>query len=361
MDELGASPNRDVTAHPDWVPFATTVPILVVTLAEIEKDRMAMSTAAEKPKRTAFAPDPWVRAIICHPSVKRSAENVAWLLSSDAAFTTDGCTAGDVDIASQLGLARNSIKNAIIILRVHGFIEWSWSSIDGVRIRTIRPVFVREATAPIGPALHWGDASAPAAGAMLSPDEGSLLRRVRRSGSGGAVRPMPEPPADQTPEPASTAAIPPDIVSEMPDRTHSECDTDPVLRAHEMNEHAPDTTRGGDLLGVLPDPPLSDSTQTGCGGAAVRRSPALREPKQARTRRYDPTMPLWMQTTAVQNERAARHVGRLPWDARCGHDHCGSRNLAFICADEGDVFCAWHRREANVPVALAKLDPDRRW
>lgn len=322
---------------------------------------MAMSNAAEKPRPTAFEPDTWVRAIICHPNVKRSAEHVAWLLSSDAAFTTEGCTAGDADIAGQLGLARNSVKNAVILLRVHGFIEWSWSSIDGARIRTIRPVFVRETTAPTGPALHRSDSSALTAGATLSPDEVALPRRVRRSGSAEAVPPMPEPLADRGPEPASTAAIPPEVVGEMPDRTHPGCDTDPVLRAHAIDAHATETIRKGEHLDLPSAPAVSNGTQTGCGGAPVRRTPALREPKRGRTRRYDPAMPLWMQTTAVQNERAARHVGRLPWDARCGHDHCESRNLAVICADEGDVFCARHRHEANIPVAVAGIDPDRRW
>lgn len=323
---------------------------------------MAMSTAAAKQMSAAgFTPDAWVKAIICHPDVKRSAENIAWLLSSDAAFTAEGCTASDMDIANQLDLARNSVKNALILLRVHGFIQWSWSLIDRARIRTIRPVFVLEATAPIDPALNRGDPSAFTAGATLWPAKAALHRGVRRSGSAEAVPPMPEPLADRALQPASTAAIPPDISLEMPDRTHPGCDTDPVLRAHAIEEHSPDTVGKDEYLDLPSASAISNGTQTGCGGSAVRRPLAPREPKRERTRRYDPAMPLWMQTTAVQNEQAAHHVGRLSWDARCGHDRCGSRNLAFVCADEGDVFCAWHRREANIPISLAELDPDRWW
>lgn len=320
-----------------------------------------MSTAAEKPMRTAFAPDPWVQAIICHPSVKRSAENVAWLLSSDAAFTTDGCTAGDVDIASQLGLARNSVKNALILLRVHGFIRWSWSSTDGARIRTIHPAVIQDATTSVNPAVCWGDAPAPTAVATPLPAKDPLRRRGRRSRSDEVVRPMPEPPADRAFLPASMDSATPDVACVIPDRTQSGCDANPALRAHETNEHAPDTTRGGDLLGVLLDPPLSNSTQTGCNVGPVQQTPARREPKGERKRRHDPALPLWMQTAAVQNERASLHAERLPWDARCEHDGCGSRNLAFVCADEGGAFCARHRGEANVPVALKVLDPDLRW
>jgi hypothetical protein len=328
----------------------------------IEKGGMAMSTAEERQMPAAgFTPDAWVRAIICHPEVKRSAENIAWLLSSDAAFTTKGCTASDIDIAGQLGLARNSVKNALLLLRSHGFIRWSWNSIDGARIRTIRPVFVLEATASIEPVLHRGDTSAPAAGAALSPAKVALPRRVGQFGYDGVVWPMPELLADREPIPASAVANAPNITIEMPARTQFGCDTDPVLRAPPIDVHAPDTIREGELLDLPSDPTVSNGTQTGCEDAAVRRLPAPREPKQGRTPRYDPAMPLWMQTTAVQNERAVLHVGRLPWDARCGHDRCESRNLAFICADEGDVFCAWHRREANLPVALAGVDPDRRW
>ncbi|MGU3363002.1 hypothetical protein ACLBWX_22020 [Methylobacterium sp. M6A4_1b] len=156
---------------------------------------------------------------------------------------------------------------------------------------------------------------------------------------------------------ASTGSAALDLTCVIPDRTQSGCDADPALRVHETNEHAPDTTRGGDL----PDPLLSNSTQTGCDVGPVQQTPARREPKGERRRRHDPALPLWMQTTAVQNERASLHAERLPWDARCEHDGCGSRNLAFVCADEGDVFCARHRREANIPVALAVLDPNLRW
>lgn len=321
-----------------------------------------MSTAVEKQMpASGFTSDAWVRAIICHPEVKRSAENIAWLLSSDTAFTTEGCTASDTDIAGQLDLARNSVKNGLLLLRAHGFIRWSWNSIDGARIRTIRPVFVLEATAPIGPVLHRGDASAPAAGAALSPAKVALPRRVRRSGSDGVVPPMPEPLADQEPIPASAVANALDIAFEMPARTQPGCNTDPVLWGPAINEHAPDAIRVGKLLDMPSDPAVSNGTQTGCGDAAVRRLPAPFKAKRKQTPRYDPAMPLWMQTTAVQTERAVLHVERLPWDARCGYDRCGSWNLAFICADEGDVFCAWHRREANIPVALVKLDPDRQW
>lgn len=188
-----------------------------------------MSTAAEKPMRTAFAPDPWVQAIICHPSMKRSAENVAWLLSSDAAFTTDGCTAGDVDIASQLGLARNSVKNALILLRVHGFIRWSWSSTDGARIRTIHPAVVQDATTSVNPAVCWGDAPAPTAVATPLPAKDPLRRRGRRSRSDEVVRPMPEPPADRAFLPASMDSATPDIACVIPDRTQSGCDANPAL------------------------------------------------------------------------------------------------------------------------------------
>lgn len=320
-----------------------------------------MSTAAEKPKRTAFAPDPWVRAIICHPSVKRSAENVAWLLSSDAAFTTNGCTAGNVDIASQLDSAPNSVKNALILLRIHGFIRWSWNSTDGARIRTIYPAVVQEDTTSVSPAVCWGDAPAPTAVATPLPVKDPIRRRGRQPGSDELVRPMPEPSADRAFLPVLTETAAPDIACVIPNRTQSGCDAAQDLTAHEMNEQAPDTTRGGDLMGVLPDPPLSDGTRTGCDVGLVQQTPARRKPKGERKRRHDPALPLWMQTIAVQNERASLHAERLPWDARCEHDGCGSRNLAFVCADEGGAFCAWHRGEANVPVALAVLDPDRRW
>lgn len=312
-----------------------------------------MSIAAPNEPPAAFTPDAWALAIMRNPNVKKSAEHIAWLISSDVAFSTEGCTADNADIGARLDLAPNSVKNGLIVLRIHGFITWSRCRVDGARVRTIRPAFSRWKTGPAetGP---LGDAPAPIAVAAPSPAGDKPPRRPRRSNT--TVCPMPEPLSAQTDVPTSPDHIAPEIACTFADCTQNECDAEPSPVEPEPNEDAADSTIGDDILRMFPDPPSSNSTHDGCDAGVIPQMATRRGLRK----RYDRSVPLWVQATDVQHARAAFHAERLPWDPRCEHDSCRSPWIASICAESGAVFCAQHSGYADLPVALALFGLDRR-
>ncbi len=312
-----------------------------------------MSIVAPNEPRAAFTPDAWALAIIRNRDVKRSAEHVAWLLSSDVAFSTEGCTADDADIGARLCLAPISIKNALIILRACGFITWSLCKVDGARVRTIRPAFPQSETGLTG-TKPLDDAPAPIAVAAPSPVGDTPRRRPRRSDT--AVCPMPEQLSAQTDVPASPDHIAQEIACTLADCTQNGCDADPSPGEPEPNEDAADSTIEYDILRAFPDPPSSNGTHDGCDAGVVPQMATLRGSRK----RYDRSVPLWVQATDVQHARAAFHAERLPWDPRCEHDSCRSPWIASICAESGAVFCAQHTGYADLPVALARFGLDRR-
>lgn len=314
-----------------------------------------MSTAEPKQPPASFKQDAWALAIMRNQDVKKSAEHVAWLISLDADFWTKGCTAEDPDIAARLDLAANTVKNALISLRAAGSIVWSRCTVDGVHVRTIQPDPRWKAGHSVE-TVSLGDVQAPIAGAVPSPFGGKHPHRPRRYRSDVAVCPTPEPLSAGTDVSAPAGFSAPDTACTIANCTQNGCDADPSPGKHELEEDGADRTPEVEILRVFQDPPSSNSTQIGCDTTVAQ---ATITPRRSR-KRYDRSMPLWMQGTDVQYARAAFHAEQLSWDARCEHDGCGSRSIAFLCADEGTPLCARHGGYANLPVALAIFGLDRR-
>lgn len=237
----------------------------------------------------------WSNAIRRDPRVRRCAMSVAWAVSELIASGTAG--EDDRALAARTGVKLSTAKNGLSQLRRAGYLDCSWTHIEGRRVRILRPTL---------PVVHHDidqslDSPGPVADTPVCLDS----------------RYSPGSPADTPVYPDS--------------RYNPEVDAEvPLLVAH-----VPEASSNA-----------SDEEATDC---ALSQTDQDRAPF------------VWELSSTAQERRmrprAARFVDELYWKVsqlRCSHDDCGVR-ASIVCGEGGKPFCQDHRGYAQYPVAISSL------
>ncbi|MBP1178550.1 hypothetical protein JOE48_000514 [Methylobacterium sp. PvR107] len=238
----------------------------------------------------------WSSAIRRDPHVRRCAMSVAWAVSELIASGTAG--EDDRALAVRTGVKLSTAKNGLSQLRRAGYLDCSWTHIDGRRVRVLRP------TLPV--LRHDIDQSLDGPGPVADTP---VCLDSRYS-----------------PRPAADTPVYPDS------RYNPEVDAEAplILPAH------------------APEPSSNDSDE----------KPADWTPSHTKPRRA----PFVWELSSTAQERRARprathFVDQLYWrvsQLRCSHDACGIR-ASIVCGEGGEPFCQDHRGYAQYPVVLSSL------
>jgi hypothetical protein len=108
----------------------------------------------------------WSAGVRRDREIRRAARFVAWALADWPGFGRGGCRATDAEIADELGMAENTVKNALLQLRARGHIDWTWRTSRGQAIRTLGPTPASEQRSTPQAAMT----AAPTVGADADPE-----------------------------------------------------------------------------------------------------------------------------------------------------------------------------------------------
>lgn len=325
--------------------------------------------------------------------IRRAARFVAWALADRSEFGRAGCRATDAEIAAELGVAENSVKNALLQLRSRGHIDWTWRTSRGQDIRTLCPILATDQLST----PHVTVDPAPTVGADTDPEHtsseslnceleevamtapatveivqdiripGPSLTKERLSIPHAAIDLAPIVGADTDPEPASfepldceleevamTAPAAGKVVQDIrtPDPTLSEMR---LSQPHAAIGLAPSVSADPDLKPFSCEALNRELEDIAVTEPAAIKVAGRRKRSRDGTRRSEASVPFSEWTRGRQRTRVQRLIDRLPnygWYARCSDSGCEAR-AAFICADKGRTFCRTHRRYAFEAVALA--------
>lgn len=325
--------------------------------------------------------------------IRRAARFVAWALADRSEFGRAGCRATDAEIAAELGVAENSVKNAILQLRSRGHIDWTWRTSRGQDIRTLRPILATDqlstphVTMDLAPTVGAGTDPEPTSCeslnceleevAMTAPVTVKIVQEIRILGPSltkerlliphAAIDLAPIVGADTDPEPASCEPLNGEleggaITAPAAGKVVRDIRTlDPTLS--EMRLSLPHADIGlAPSVSAGTDRKPASSKQLNCELEKVAMTePAAvkvaerRKPSRDGNRRREASVPFSEWTRDRQRAHVQRLIDRLPnsgWYARCSESGCEAR-AAFICVDKGRTFCRPHRRYAFEAVALA--------
>ncbi len=232
----------------------------------------------------------WRRQVSQDAAVTKGSLRIAWLLSEHPSFAQDGCLLDNAAIGAATGMHAHSVANAIAILRGLGHVACRGVTIDGRRLRLIRPSYLR----------GGGDV------VMSDPD---------------ALEPPIVPPGSDLSAPAPIAPI-------APEPTSLEQNTGPVLEL------------SGDA--VTPSVERSDPEPVSGSVSMHASREAIRYPD-------DPVSMPWQWDIEDAWERDLRQW-KLP--LRCQQLTC-DRPTAFLCLETQQGFCRRHKKHAIVPVSLS--------
>ena len=335
----------------------------------------------------------WSANVRWDREIRRAARFVAWALADRSEFGRAGCRATDAEIAAELGVAENTVKNAILQLRSRGHIDWTWRTSRGQDIRTLFPVLATDQLSTPRVTMD----PAPIVGADTDPEHTSCeslnceleevamtapatinivqdipilepsLTKERLSLPHAAIGLAPRVGADTDPEPASCEPLNGEleeaaITAPAAGKVVQDIRTlDPTLS--EMRLSLPHAAIGLEpSVGADPDlkPSSCEALNRKLEDIAVTELAAVkvagrRKPSRDGNRRPEASVPFSEWTRDLQRTHVQDLIDRLPnsgWYARCSERGCEAR-AAFICADEGHTFCRPHRRYAYEAVALA--------
>ncbi|WP_149312904.1 hypothetical protein [Methylobacterium sp. P1-11] len=325
--------------------------------------------------------------------IRRAARFVAWALADRSEFGRAGCRATDAEIAAELGVAENSVKNAILQLRSRGHIDWTWRTSRGQDIRTLCPILATDQLST----PHVTMDLAPIVGADTDPEHTSCeslnceleevamtapvtvkivqdirilepsLTKERLLIPHAAIDLAPTVGAGTDPDPTSceplnreleeiamTAPAAGKVVQDI--RTLG-----PTLSKGQLSiPHAaigvaPSVSADTDLTPASSQPLNCELEKAAMTEPAAVKVGERRKRSRDGNRRREASVPFSEWRRDRQRAHVQRLIDRLPnfgWYARCSECGCEAR-AAFICVDKGRTFCRPHRRYAFEAVALA--------
>lgn len=325
--------------------------------------------------------------------IRRAARFVAWALADRAEFGRAGCRATDAEIAAELGVAENTVKNAILQLRARGHIDWTWRTSRGQDIRTLCPILATDQLstprATMDLALTVGADTDPEPTSceslnceleeveMTAPATVKIVQDIRILEPSltkerlliphAAIDLAPIVGADADPEPASCEPLHGElegsaITAPAAGKVVQDIRTlDPALSEKRLSlPHAAISLAPS--VGADPDlkPSSCEAQNRELADIAVTEPAAIkvagrRKPSRDGNRRSEASVPFSEWRRGRQRTHVQRLIDRLPnfgWYARCSESGCEAR-AAFICAYKGRTFCRPHRRYAFEAVALA--------